>query len=443
MREPFRALAPTFGVDVPVVAKWALKALRTRAIRDYILAATFALIVLILAVSFFWPQGKILIPLMLIAAWQTVSWEHLERVHHIVAQKMLRDRFDPSQAPPPHTKADRARLEEVEKRRDGNLVVFSGHSAFIGSGKTKRYQRLLLDVSVGIAAEDGAPKAPYHFTSQDVHTAIVRAFGDKTGLAKSLTNIRVHERLFVNGLHIQNNNRLLPDPLRPPPTSIAKELLVEAALHPTPEARTYVCVEMPGWHGQLVLTLFIRAVHTGDSLYIDWTFQVLPPLQERFLAVDRLYELSRYSQVRASLQLGLRETIPALLRSPHQALKTWRRPHIASRYQSQQSHTIKKGYIFDYGAQESIREDACGTRRQHYFLARDETMYMLIAERTLTRAVENFLTDHNVDLGQFKEQVKVIFDNSINVGNINNSTGVTIGDGSSTKVNGPPKERND
>jgi len=66
-------------------------------------------------------------------------------------------------------------------------------------------------------------------------------------------------------------------------------------------------------------------------------------------------------------------------------------------------------------------------------------MYMLLAERTLTRAIEEFLVDHRVDLGQFRDQVKVIFDNSIKVGNINNSTGVTIGDASSTNVSHPEK----
>ena len=61
-------------------------------------------------------------------------------------------------------------------------------------------------------------------------------------------------------------------------------------------------------------------------------------------------------------------------------------------------------------------------------------MYTLLAQQTLTRAVEVFLKEHNVDLGQFNEQVKIIFDNSIKVGDISNSTGVTIGDNSSTKV---------
>jgi hypothetical protein len=320
MNEPFRALAPTFGVDVPVVAMWALKALRTRAIRDHILDAIFVMILPAPALLFLWPQGLILLPIMLVAAWLTVSWERWERIHNVVTKKMLRDRFDPEEAPPPHRKGDCARLDEVSKRRDGNLVVFSGHSAFIGSGARLRYQRILLDVSRGKEAEDGTPMDPEQFTSQDLHKAIVQAFDHEAGLAKSLVNVRVYERLFVNGLHIQNNDQLLPDPLRPPPTRIHENLLAAATLHPTPEARTYVCVEMPGWQGQLVVTLFIRAVHTGDSLYIDWTFQVLPPLSDEFLLIDRFYELSPQRQLRASLRNGLRETLPALLRSPHKAL---------------------------------------------------------------------------------------------------------------------------
>ena len=55
-------------------------------------------------------------------------------------------------------------------------------------------------------------------------------------------------------------------------------------------------------------------------------------------------------------------------------------------------------------------------------------MYLLLAQQTLTRVVRTFLEDHNVDLSQFDEQVKIIFDNSIKVGNISDSSGVTIGD---------------
>jgi hypothetical protein len=436
MNEPFRALAPTFGVDVGAVAKWAIKAIYTRAHRNQILAAIFMLVILVSALSFVWAPGLILLPIILLSSWLTVSWEHWERIHNVVTQKMLRNRFDPEQAPSPRREVDRTRLDEIAKRKEGNLVVFSGHTAFIGSGRRLRYKRILLDVSRGREADDGTPTDPDNFTSQDLHIAVARAFDNESGLARCLADVRVYERLFVNGLHIQYHGQLLPDPLRPPPTSIDPQLLRTAALHPTPEARTYVCVEMPGWQGQLVVTLFIRAVHTGHSLYIDWTFQVLPPLRAKFLEIDQLYEVSRHSQVAASLIFGLRKTVPALLKSPYEVLKDWRRPRITRRDRYRQAHAIASGYVFDYGAQRSIREDACGTQRRHYFLARDETMYMLLAEQTLTRAIENFLKGHNVDLGQFKDQVKVIFDNSITVGDISGSRGVTIGDNSSSSANG-------
>jgi hypothetical protein len=70
-------------------------------------------------------------------------------------------------------------------------------------------------------------------------------------------------------------------------------------------------------------------------------------------------------------------------------------------------------------------------------------MYVLLAQQTLTRSVEIFLEDHNVDLDQYKAQVQVIFDSSIKVGNITNSSGVNVGNNSSATANTPPKERND
>ena len=63
-----------------MVTKWALKALRTRARRDYILAAIFVLIFPLLALSFIWLQALILFALLLIAAWQTVSWEYWKAI---------------------------------------------------------------------------------------------------------------------------------------------------------------------------------------------------------------------------------------------------------------------------------------------------------------------------------------------------------------------------
>ena len=302
-------------------------------------------------------------------------------------------------------------------------------------------RRILLDIGSRKEANGDSDKQPEKFTSHDLHTAIVAAFNREHGLGKSLDNIRAYERLFVNGLHVQNNRHLLPDPLRPPPTAVDSALLHAAAVNPSPEARTYVCVEMPGWQGQLVVTLFIRAVYAGKSLYVEWAFRVLPPIRSEFLRIDNLYEFPGYLQLKDSLVSGLRALVPALLGSPIRAYNSWRRPRVAKRHQLRHSYAIKRGYVFDYGARQSIREDASGNQRQHYFLARDETMYVLLAQQTLMQAVGDFLSEHGVDLGQFNDQVKVIFEQSINynIGDITDSSGIVIGNNSSATVGESPK----
>ena len=443
--EPFRALAPTFGVSVPVVAKWAIKALRARARRDFAVSALLLVFVLASILTLQLPLILILLPVLLLATWLIVSWEHWERIHNTVIGKMLRDRFNPREAPEPRQEAHRQRLQEVEKRRDGNLVVFSGHSAFIGSGDRLYFQKILLDVSRGTEKKDGTRKKPKPFDSQDLHAALVEAFDSKNGLGKRLNNLRAYERLFVNGLNIQGTELFeRSDSLHSPPTSVDRKFLAEAARNPTPEARTYVCVEMTGWKGQLVVTLFVRAVHTGDSLYIEWTFRVLPPLRRIFLLIDDLYEQSRWRQVRMSLRFGLQEMIPALVTSPFNAVSAYRRPYIAMRREFRQADRINRGYVFDYGAEQSIRERACGRQRQHYFLARDEHMYVLLAQQKLTQAVGEFLSKHDVALVEFESQAKTIFNQTLNVtnvGDIKGSTGVVIGDRSKANVRNSSKEK--
>jgi hypothetical protein len=78
-----------------------------------------------------------------------------------------------------------------------------------------------------------------------------------------LPYVHVKERLFVNGRRIQDNPGLLAggDPLHAPPANVDVGVLRQVTLHPTEDARVYVCAEILGWQGQLVTTLFTRAVH--------------------------------------------------------------------------------------------------------------------------------------------------------------------------------------
>jgi hypothetical protein len=443
LNERFRALAPTFGVNVPVVAKWAIKALRTRALRDCALSVALLLLLLVPFIALIWLPALIFLPLLLIAAWLIVSCEHWQRVHNVLTRRMLRDRFDPDEAPEPRRKADRVLLAELAKRKPENLVVFSGHSAFIGSGRRLQHDHVLLDVSRGIKTDDGDEQSPEPFTSQDMHAAIVKAFDDQDGLASRLDNVQVYERLFVNGLHVQNDQRLRRVPGRAPEAKVDHSLLREAARRPTPEARTYVCVEMTGWRGQLVVTLFVRAVLVGTSLYLEWQFRVLAPLHRNFLHIDRQYRVPAHHQLKQSLQAGMREMVHELIGAPFKTAQAWYRPRSARRRERGQRYAIEHGYVFDYGARASIRERASGRHRHHYFLQRDEVMYVLLAQQALSEAVGGFLHDHKVDLGEFNEQVNVIVKRTLNYfsfGDIKDNKGpVVVGNNSTVNTDSKPR----
>lgn len=434
--EPLRALAPGYGTDTPVVAMWALKALRTRQERDLALVAALILqaffITLAIIVS---PWLLIALPPLLAMAWAAVAWEYWERIHHCIVGQMLRDRFDPAKAPSPRRPGERERLRELAQRKDGNLVVFSGPSAFVGTGDIAYSERMLFDIGAapGQRSETHGRKGG-NFTSHDIHLAIIDAFSSARGLGRSLENIEVRERLFVDGRHVQDDTRLLPDPLRPPCTTVGDDLLAAAAACPSRDSRSYVCVEIPGWQGQLVVTLFARAVYTGRSLFVEWTFRVLPPLRDAFLGIDSRFEYPLYQQVLNSLAASAGATVPALACSPVTALRPVLRPYAARIRHSRLKYAIEHGYVFDYGARRSIREDASSRKSTGSFLARDETMYMLLAQQTLLQAVRGFLSERGVDLETFNKQAQVIFDNSIHIGDISDSSAIAVGTDSAASL---------
>jgi hypothetical protein len=434
--EPFRALAPVYGADVAVVARWALSSLRRRFWRDVALAALFAIGIVLLAVS--WSSWLPTAVAMVVVAAGIVTCEKF-LIRRTFIKYMRRGVFNPAKAPRPGDKMSR-KLERAKQRSCGNLVVFRDDSPFVGSGVQMHQWHLTIDVSHGAASRDGAQLKPADFTSAELHEAIIEAMG-KIGLP----DVHAEERLFVNGRYLQDNPHLLPgwDPhdAAPPPESVDEGVLRRAVLYPTPDARVYVCADIPSWQGQLVTTLFARAVHAGGSVYIEWNFHVLPPLRGWFPHLDDLYDEPLAEQIPKALGLGLLYAVPAFLKSPFAlAVHAWRKPMKKAR-RSMQAWKIRHDQVFDYGALPSIREDACGFSTKRYFLGSDEDMDILLLQEALIHAIEDFLARHNVDLTEFRDQAQVVMYSTqkrYNVGSFS-GTGIIIGDRSSISGAGDQK----
>jgi hypothetical protein len=400
--EPFRAIAPTAGADVVVVARWALAALRRRAQRDAVLTCLLGLGVLVASLAGSWLPVLITLGCSVIV----VARERWLVQHGVVARQMLRDRFDPATAPSFRNKSLEWRLKVLERQQGGNLIVFQGQKAFVGSGRRVRYNRMVINAYAGKRGKDGKARRPIIFSNQELHNALATAL-DRMGFP----GLQVEERLYVSGQHLGDNPKLLRNELAPPEASVGRELLDQGAMHPTPDARTYVCAEVGGWKGQLVVSLFVRAVQARGSLHVDWTFRVLPPLSFDFLLLDSRYDLPKARQLLNVTASGIVGAIPALLLAPAQIIRYCARPLIDEFRKRGQIYRIQHGLVFDYGSLESIRESASGYNRLHYFLAQDEWTYVLLAEHTLLRALGTFLDAHKIDLENFKSQENTFIKN--------------------------------
>jgi len=438
--EPYRALAPSYGVDITVVARWAIDSLRRRINRDVRLAATLVAGSMIAWLACSLTSLLIWIPLtilsMLVAAFIIVVREYWIRQYRILAGEMLQDNFDPARVPQPQRPRVNQRLQAVADRRNGNVVVFRERAAFVGSGRRLGREQLVLDVSRGKINSDGIPEEPLPFTNSELHNAFAIAVK-----SISLRDMRVEERIFVNGKHVRGNTALQRSSLEQPYSRVSQKLVRQAAEHPAPDARVYICAEIHGWQGQLMVTMFARAVHIGGWLYLEWSFYVLPPISKRYMLVDYLYEQSRFTRLRRASAWSLRNTIPAFLFSPFEVMLEIGRGMSWRAREASQGYCIRRGQTFDYGAVPSIREDACGWGRNHYFLDRDEIMYVLLLQKSLIREIGNFLREHNIDQGEFDKQAQIIIDASyknysFHVGGNVSGANISVGDNANSGGSG-------
>jgi len=397
IREPFRAVAPAAGVDVVVVTRWALAALRRRAHRDAVL--TCLLIVGAAAALEAWTW----IPIAVVAvlAIFIVAFERWVRDVKILARQMLRGRFRPHDAPSSPSQRVEKRLAVARQQQNGNLVVFRGRSPFVGSGEDYLNNHIVVNVARGKKWKGGKRQVPIPFSTPELHEALETALK-----SMEFPDIRVGQRLYVNGEHVNSDPRLLPHRLGPPAADVSPDLLREGC-NPASEARTYVCAEIGGWEGQLVVSLFARAVQSHGSLRVEWMFHVLPPLDNDLRLADRRYELTVVAQILKAMAAGVLWFAPALVLAPVTFARYAAVPLIDKVRMRHQSRRIRNGYVFNYGSSPSIR-DFISHQQSHDFMAGDVQAFVSLAQHTLLRALRRFLKTHKMDMKQFADQEQTI-----------------------------------
>jgi hypothetical protein len=408
VEEPRRAVASSPGVDLACVLRHALAARRRQVGRDAVLALVLLIIVITLPISF----GTSLY-LGFLVAWIIVAIESLSVHYGVVARQLKRENFAPDQAPQPTGTEKRRRIEEIERRDRGNVVVFSLYAPFVGYGQATSTWSFALDTA---RPEEGEQIVP--FTVHELNDHLAARVGDL-----KLPGVHVENLLLVNGGDLlygvddRTRSELLPDDAGPPSERVSPDLLSELREDGKGRARPYLAIRVTGWSGELAATLFLRCalLSDGKMLFIEGSSSLLAPVRERYRIADQLLDTPTFRQWWALVgRAGLRA--PGLLvQAPFSAVAGMFGPLIEHRKQRRQAREIRHRQ-FNYGASFSIRDAASDQLYYRYFQQLDRELYAKTVEHRVLDALVEFMEDHNIDSSDLVQRQTTIYNSGLYAG---------------------------
>jgi hypothetical protein len=331
-----------------------------------------------------------------------------------------------------------ARVAAIVEAQDASVVVHNAsRGPFIGSGDEVETWELAIALRPADRGEDG--QAGMTVDPIGLNRAVrsrLEQLASDTSTTTSVPNLELRDQLLVSGLAV-------PGPLRHPhefaEAGYVYRTIEEFQRDPRTPARHYLRCKTDSWGGELVATVYIHCALQGESLYLECSSHLLLPTAARY------HVFGERPMKGATLFLGALQGFASmpnrLVRSPYRwwgeiarmIRNGWRRTRLAN------------ASPVDYGALAGIREIGTGSHWYDYFQYRDQIKYIGILEKQILAAVAAYLTENNVDMGEFEQRVFAIVNNSgvINYGKLQTAAAGagsrgrvgSVGDGSRGTVN--------
>lgn len=415
IRPGLRAVAPAHGVDVVALARHAVAARRHR--RLVIVLVLIEMVLAVAGVALIFAlgglsAGALFWALVVLVAgalgyFALIGW-------HVYATRTRASRLVFG---PPDPRGLVPRLPEpIEKNlaayAKSNVVVFGGGIPFVGAGRLLTRWNVQIDTTKAAKDDKGRPRPVLPVNAEELQKALsvtVRKVG--------IDRIRVNNRLFVDGMRADAVDGLLPDPEKPPSPAIDKSEIRRAIRSGSDVARTYLCIEMPAWADELVVTVFVRAVEYGSDLYVEFYAYVLLPLHPIVASAEKL-PVSRVGRIAHML----RWTVPVGLRllrdAPRTLLMTARWRRFLARRPVLQRRDIRKSAIFNHGAVGGIRAAVAARHRDRLYAFEDEERAVKSIRKEILKVVVKYVDDHGIDTSELERQQTQIFRQTINIRDI-------------------------
>lgn len=311
------------------------------------------------------------------------------------------------------------RADESSQAATGqaDVVVYRGSTPFIGTGEQVAHHVISLPLE---PSEDESDVDTVPISVNDLHRHVAKSLatlrspsslspGQRLGQLQQREQVLLPaDRLLLNRA-FQSQLPVLPDLSRPPLAHLPLDAARTLAENPLEWARYYHCFRVESWDRDLTTSCYLHVGTDQCMLYLEWTYCILFPVQERYRSIDRPAEPASATFGRSLAELiTLPASVPARLRS------VFRRKNVLPQ---------RAGELVPdrYGAAKSIRELAADTQAQTYFQDADTERYVNIMDRTLVRAVGKFLEERGYSVVEFTRMADPVINNYNVQGNVTNS----------------------
>jgi hypothetical protein len=400
----YRAAAPEFGIDERLVHRHCRRADLQEFVRNVAMLLVFVLAVA--APVFEWAFGA---PQPVLRALDNISdnvtfgyllaavimlAERLYTEHFLIVKQFGQKHFTCRGGPI---------LSDVESQ---NLVVYAGYMPFVGSG----YRLGSWSFSVNLERtheEFGKAARAQPFETRNL-LLYVRQRLDRV----RDVNLRYREVLFADGRMVRENGaRLMHDgrPRRRIPTDLLEQLSDD----PASGTRSYLCIHVGDWGGELVVSIYLRCKKRDSGLFMEASSYVLPPPKRSFFEID---EQDRELRPGAILRLAgsvLGRTPFVIGYAAFQITARLLAPIVNLLEHGRIRKAMERNPRFNYGAFTSVRELGMGPYYRVYFQELDRERHVKTVEQCVMDAVVEFLDAHDIDTSDLQNRRSAVLNNGV------------------------------
>jgi hypothetical protein len=400
---PYRAFAPSPGIDSGLVMRHCLAAERRQRNVDWMLLAVFAAYVcsaalapLFLPVTFWLSAGAAF--LVAFVSEYSLRWGAL-------AARLKDPRNDPAIKRYPANAAQRDTLESLARWETSELAIYSGFSPFVGCGTALERWSLVVNVtrpapSLGSPAGRALP-----VDSNELYDFVTHAV-QRLGIS----GLNVGNRICINGKDIRNDRRFLPNPHQRPNATADVRTIAELADPTSPKARMYRSYRITRWGGDLALSQFLRFARSGEYLFVESSTFLNTPIREHYRFLETPHTFRQLLRI-----VGVATAVAtfSFFFVPLRMLGRIGRSYALWSQARRLRHAVDDTLTFDYGATATMRERASQTTYTRYFQMIDEDMCKKMLDKRMLESLIDFLDSKNVDTTDIRDRGAVILNNGV------------------------------